>query len=51
MTTVTFSTTFNINELFNDPQVKEALRAREMRYQENMRWLDEDLVEKEKDKT
>jgi hypothetical protein len=43
MTTVTFSATFNINELFNDPQVKGALRAREMSYLENMHWLDEDL--------
>ena len=50
MTTITFSTTFNINEMFKDPQVRVALRAREMKYQENMRWLDEDLVEKEKDK-
>ena len=34
---------FVVKDLFNDPQVKKALREREDRYNENMRWLDEDL--------
>lgn len=43
MSTVVFSTTFDIKDIFNDPQVKKALRDREDRYIGNMRWLDEDL--------
>lgn len=43
MATVVFSATFNIKDIFNDPQVKKALREREDRYNENMLWLDEDL--------
>ena len=46
MTIAVFSTTFNIKDLFNDPQVKKALREREERYNENMRWLDEDCARK-----
>jgi hypothetical protein len=41
--TAVFSCTFNIKDIFNDPQVKKVLREREDRYNENMRWLDEDL--------
>ena len=33
-----------VKDLFNDPQVKKALREREDRYNENMRWLDEDCM-------
>lgn len=42
MATAVFSATFDIKDLFNDPQVKKALREREDRYNENMLWLDED---------
>jgi hypothetical protein len=33
-----------MKDLFNDPQVKKALRDREDRYNENRRWLDEDCT-------
>lgn len=46
MATAVFSATFNMKDLFNDPQVKKALREREERYNENMRWLDEDCARK-----
>ena len=46
MATVVFSATFDVKDLFNDPQVKKALREREDRYNENMLWLDEDLDKK-----
>ena len=47
--TAVFSATFEIRDLFNDPQVKKALRDREDRYNENRRWLDEDLETKSED--
>ena len=42
--TAVFSATFDMKDLFNDPQVKKALRDREDRYNENRRWLDEDCT-------
>jgi len=44
MATAVFSATFDIKDLFNDPQVKKALREREERYKQNMLWLDEDCM-------
>ena len=49
MATAVFSATFEIKDLFNDPQVKKALREREERYNGNMLWLNEDLDKKVKD--
>lgn len=49
MATAVFSVTFDIKDLFNDPQVKKAMREREERYNGNMLWLDKDLDKKVKD--
>jgi len=44
---MTYELTLPVEEFMNDPQVKTALnRARNLRYLENLAWLDQDLVTK-----
>ena len=43
MKTVQFSVEFNVRDLMRDPEMKKALQEREQAFQENMKWLDDDL--------
>lgn len=43
MKTVQFSVEINVRDLMRDPEMKKALQEREQAFQENMKWLDNDL--------
>ena len=43
MQTIQFKIDFNLRELMSDPEMRKALQEREQAFQENMKWLDDDL--------